>query len=189
MTHYGLARPLIRLGHCVQAKAEAKKALDLSASLSREQLLIIRGQYHESIRDWNSAAEDYSALFRFFPDVVDYGVRLASAQISASRVPVAFETLASLRPLPAPLRDDPEIDLAEAVAAGASSDFQRQRQAAAAVVNKGQQQGSTLLVARAQISEGEALRSLGQIQAALEIGQSAQVTFTPALNFSGVSHT
>jgi eukaryotic-like serine/threonine-protein kinase len=189
MTHYGLARALTRLGHCVRAKAEAKMALDLSASLSREQLLIIRGQYHESIQDWNSAAEDYSALFRFFPDVVDYGVRLASAQISASRVPVAFETLASLRRLPPPLRDDPEIDLAEAVAAGASSDFQRQRQSAAAVANKGQQQGSTLLVARAQVSEGEALRSLGQFQAALEIWQSAQGTFAAAGDLSGVSQT
>jgi len=187
MTHFGLARAWMRLGHSVEARVEAQKALDLSAILSREQLLIIRGQYHESIQDWNSAAEDYSALFRFFPDVVDYGVRLASVQISASRIPAAFETLASLRRLPPPLCDDPEIDLAEAVAAGASSDFTRQRQAATVVISKGQQQDSTLLVARAQVSEGEALRSLGQFQAAVDLWQSAQATFAAAGDLSGVS--
>jgi eukaryotic-like serine/threonine-protein kinase len=189
MTHYGLARAWTRLGHSFQAKVEAKKALDLSASLSREQLLIIRGQYHESIQDWNSAAEDYSALFRFFPDVVDYGVRLASVQILASRVPAAFETLASLRRLPPPLCDDPEIDLAEAVAAGASSDFPRQRQAATVAASKGQQQNSTLLVARARVSEGEALRSLGQFQSAVDVWQSAQGIFVVAGDLSGVAQT
>lgn len=189
MTHFGLARAWTRLGHSMQAKAEAKKALDLSASLSREQLLIIRGQYHESIQDWNSAAEDYSALFRFFPDVVDYGVRLASVQIAAARATAAFDTLTSLRRLPPPLRDDPSIDLAEAGAASASSDFPHQRQAAAVAASKGQQQRSILLVARAQLSEGEALRSLGQFQAALDLWQSAQGTFAAAGDHSGVAQT
>jgi tetratricopeptide (TPR) repeat protein len=189
MTHFGLARGWTRLGHSLQAKAESKKAMDLSASLPREQLLIIRGQYHESIQDWNSAAEDYSALFRFFPDVVDYGVRLAFVEIAASRTPAAFDTLASLRRLPPPLRDDPSIDLAEAAAASASSDFPHQRQAAAVAASKGEQKGSILLVARAQISEGEALRSLGQFQAALDLWQSAQGTFAVAGDHSGVAQT
>jgi eukaryotic-like serine/threonine-protein kinase len=189
MTHFGLARAWTRLGHSVQARAEAKKALELSASLPREQLLIIRGQYHESIQDWNSAAEDYFALFRFFPDMIDYGVRLASVQIAASRVPAAMDTLAALRRLPISLREDPLIDLSEAAAAGASSDFPRQRQAAVVAVSKGQQQGSTLLVAHAQVSEGEALRSLGQFQAALDLWQSAQGSFAAAGDLSGVAQT
>lgn len=189
MTHFGMASAYTLLGRSVEALQEAKKALDLSASLPREHLLVIRGQYHEALQDWNSAAEDYAALFRFFPDEIDYGLRLAAVQISSSRMAAALETLGSLRQLPPPMRDDPRIDLTEAAVAAALSDYPRQRQAAQMAADKGARQGSSLVVARAQISEGEALRALGQYKAALDLWQSAQKTFADARNLSGVAQT
>jgi DNA-binding winged helix-turn-helix (wHTH) protein/tetratricopeptide (TPR) repeat protein len=187
MTHFGLASSYSALGQLVQAREEAKKALELSGSLPREQLLIIRGEYHEAVQDWNSAAEDYAALFRFFPDQIDYGLRLTSVQIASSRLPAALDTLKSLRLLPSPLRDDPRIDLMEAAAAAGRSDFRLQRQASSTAAAKGAQQGSALLVARAQVSEGEALRSLGQFQPALDLWQSAQKAFAAEGDLSGVA--
>lgn len=189
LTHFALAQAWTRLRHSDKAKTESKRALELSSSLPKEQRILIQGQYHEAMQDWNSAVEDYASLFRFHSDEIEYGLRLASAQISASRTSSAFETLASLRHLPSPLRDDPRIDLIEADAAEGVSDFQRQLRAASQAVERGKRNSMSLLVAQAQLSQGEALRSLGEMQAALDLWGVAENTFNTAGDQSGVART
>jgi DNA-binding winged helix-turn-helix (wHTH) protein/tetratricopeptide (TPR) repeat protein len=189
LTHFALAQAWSLLGHGDKARAESKQAFELSTSLPKEQRILIQGQYHEAMQDWNAAVEDYASLFRFHSDEIEYGLKLASSQISASRASSALDTLALLRHLPSPQRDDPRIDLTEADAAEALSDFHRQLQSARDAVEKSQRNGMNLLVAQAQLSEGKALRSLGEIQSALDIWNAAEKTFGAAGDQSGVART
>jgi DNA-binding winged helix-turn-helix (wHTH) protein/tetratricopeptide (TPR) repeat protein len=187
LSHFALAQAWTRLGYGEKAKSESQEALKLSSSLQQEQRLLIQGQYHEAMQDWNSAVEDYASLFRFHPDEFEYGLQLARAQISASRTAAAFETWASLRQLPPPLRDDPRLDLIEADAAEAVSDFRRQLKAAALAVENGKRQRMSMLVAQAQLSQGEALRSLGEMPEALELFNLAENTFRSVGDHGGVA--
>src|SRR5437660_7589958 len=53
-------------------------------------------------REWDKAVEIYRTLFGFFPDNLDYGLRLASVQTSAGKGQNALATLEALRKLPPP---------------------------------------------------------------------------------------
>lgn len=137
--------------------------MDLSASLSRERRLYIEGRYREAIQEWDKAVDSYGALFRFFPDNLDYGLRLVAAQTLAGRGKDALSTAAALRKLPAPAREDPRIDIEEAKAGGSLGDFHRVAQLAATAVEKGEVQGAGLLAARGRLELGWALERLGQL--------------------------
>src|SRR6202035_384478 len=100
-----------------KAKAEAKKAFDLSSNLPRAERLLVEGRYSEMSRNWSRAIEIYRALFDFFPDNLDYGLALTEAQLGANKWKDALDTVAALRSLPAPLCDSPQIDFAENYAA------------------------------------------------------------------------
>src|SRR6059058_394618 len=65
LSHATLATAWVQLGYDENAKAEAKKAFDLSSNLSRAERLLVEARYHESSRDWEKAAEIYRALFQF----------------------------------------------------------------------------------------------------------------------------
>jgi serine/threonine protein kinase/tetratricopeptide (TPR) repeat protein len=156
-----LATSWSMLGYATRAKEEAKKAVDLSARLSREDQLLIEGRYRESALEWNQAAEVYRTLFGFFPDNLDYGIRLASAQTSAGKARDAITTVEMLRKLSGLDNNSPRIDLVEARAAGALSDFKREQLLASSAVTKGKAQGARLLVAGARLIEGTAFANLG----------------------------
>jgi hypothetical protein len=81
--------------------------------------------------EWDRAIEIHRSLLVFFPDRLDYGLGLAAAQAASGRGENALVTIDSLRQLPAPAAQDHRLDLAEADAAKALTDFQRQEQAAA----------------------------------------------------------
>ncbi len=68
LSHAALAKAWAQLGYDENAKAEAKKAFDLSSSLSRAERLLVEGRYRETSGDWDKAAAIYRALFEFFPD-------------------------------------------------------------------------------------------------------------------------
>ena len=161
MAHSALADAWTVLGYDAKAKEEAKKASELAANLPREESLLIEGQYGQASKDWNRTTAIYQTLFSFFPDNLDYGLRLAGSQISNNKTTEALATLELLRRLPPPPGSDPRIDLIEARAAAAVSDYQRQARAAARAAVKGRALGSQLLVAQAKLDEGSALETLG----------------------------
>jgi eukaryotic-like serine/threonine-protein kinase len=167
LAHSGLATAWAALGYDGKAREEAKTALDLAGNLPREERLLIEGRYRETIQDWNHAVEAYWKLWSVFPDNLDHGLRFAAAQTAAGRAEEALATADALRTLPEPFRDDPRIDLAEAMAAGARSDFERQRASAARASAKGAALGTHLLVAQARLLECRSLRNLGRAEAAL----------------------
>ena len=113
MVHAMLARAWAQLGYEQKHHEEAKKAFDLSADLPRAQRLLVEGEYYESLGKQEQAASVYHALFELFPDNVDYGLRLAAAQIASGHGVQAMEVIHQLRNLPSPSSDDPRIDLAE----------------------------------------------------------------------------
>ena len=113
LSHSMLARAWSQLGYEQNRKEEAKKALDLSVNLPRVSQMLVEGDYYESLAQHEKAASTYEALFALFPDSVEYGLQLATAQAAAGHASQAMETIAQLRRLPPPASTDPRIDLAE----------------------------------------------------------------------------
>ncbi len=161
LVHSGLARAWSMLGLDRRARDEAKQAFDSSAGLGRVDQLEIEGQYREMDHDWPRAIQVYQALFTLLPDDLEDGLLLASAEARGGKAQDAIATVGTLRHLPAPLRDDPRIDLLEAQAYGALSDFARTRQAAHIAAEKARQQGARLQFARARLLESGAMQNLG----------------------------
>src|SRR5882762_2611375 len=162
LSHSALAEVWSRLGYDQKAKDEAQKAFDLSQNLPREDHLSVEARYWESNHEWDKAIDLYRTLFKSFPDNLDYGLRLANAQISAARAKDATATVERLRQLPAPQNEDPRIDLAEAEAAETLGDFKLVQQAAARAAQKGLAEGARLVLAEPRAQEGWALERLGQ---------------------------
>jgi DNA-binding winged helix-turn-helix (wHTH) protein/tetratricopeptide (TPR) repeat protein len=174
LPHSALAQALSVLGYDERAREEAKSAFDRAKDLPREQQLWIEGRYREFSKDWKKATEVYRTLYTFTPDNLDYGLRLAAAQDGGGNSKDALATVATLRNLPPPERDDPRIDLAEADAAGSLSDFHRAQQLAESAARKGEAQGAPLLTARALQRECYAFKSLSQPRQATEACESAR---------------
>jgi DNA-binding winged helix-turn-helix (wHTH) protein/tetratricopeptide (TPR) repeat protein/TolB-like protein len=149
LSHSELASAWAQLGYDENAKKEAKKAFDLSGNLSRAERLLVEGRYRERSLEWGKAIEIYRALADFFPDNLDYGLALANAQLGANQWKEALDTTATLRALPPPLRDNPQIDLVEGDAARALGDYKRTELAFGRAAEKARSAGASLLLAKA----------------------------------------
>jgi tetratricopeptide (TPR) repeat protein len=169
-----LAQAWSVLGYDDKAREEARSAFDLSKDLPREQQLWIEGRYREFSKEWKKASDVYRTLYTFTPDNLDYGLRLAAAEDGGGNSKDSLATVASLRNLPSPERDDPRIDLAEADAAESLSDFHRAQQLAESAARKGEAHGAPLLTARALQRECYAFKGLSQIPQAKDACESAR---------------
>ncbi len=187
LAHAYLSAAWSGLGYDEKAAAEAKRAFDLSANLSRQDRLSVEGLYRDSTREWDKAVEIYKTLFAFFPDNLDYGLLLARSQMRGGNGKGALDTIATLRKIPAPQSDDPRIDLAEASAAQSVSDFAHELSAATRAADKGQTAGARLLVARARLLQGIALRKTGKQKEALAAVEDAKKIYEAAGDRNGVA--
>jgi len=187
IAHAALAAAWSALRYDGKASAEARKAFDLSSRLSREDRLSIEGRYRETRREWVKAAEIYRTLWSFFPDNLDYGLRLANAQISAGRGKDALLILDALRNLPPPTNQDPQIDIVEAKAARSLADFKREQEAASRAAAKGRGIEARLVVAQARLLEGRALDALGEPRRARAAYQEARQIYASAGDRVGVA--
>ncbi len=149
-------------GYPERAKEAAQRAMQLSSHLPREDRLMIEGQYLAAQGDYAGAAEVYATLCEYFPDELEYGLRLAAMANEARQPQRALQALDQLRSLPAPLSEDPRIDLATAAAAGLSADFEGQLEAAARAAARAERLGARLLVAQARLAQSQAHRFRGQ---------------------------
>jgi len=180
LSHSALASAWARQGYDENAKAEAKRAFDLSAHLSRAERLLVEGRYREATLDWEKAIEIYRALFDFFPDNLDYGIALASAQVSAGNGKAALATVAALQTLSPPIGDDPRVDLAEGNAAESLGDFKRMEAATERAMRKAEASGDSLVVARAKLDQCWAFEHLGAFDKVQEAVEEAKQLFTVA---------
>ena len=146
LTHSALSEAWWHLGYAGKARTEAQQALDLSQHLPQEEQLLVEGQYRRAMADGPKTVQAYQTLFHLFPDRLDYGLLLASAQIGV-RPADSLQTLDALRHLPPPAGDDARIDMMEASAL-INTDFTKARSAAQRAIDKASAQGSHVLVAR-----------------------------------------
>ncbi len=163
LVHSALSQAWEAEGFGERAAQAARRAFELSSPLPREDRLAVEGRYREATGDWPAAIEVYRDLSEYFPDDLEYGLRLVEAQISARDSRGALRTLDDLRRLPAPISEDPRIDLAEAAAAGLESSFDRQIEAARRAAERATTMDAGLLVARARLAESQAHRVLGKL--------------------------
>lgn len=188
LAHAALAVAWGNLGYDDKAEEESARAFSLSSSLSREDRLLVEGLHEETRENWSRAVEIYNSLWTFFPDNPEHGLRLARTQIQASRAKDALATLATLRRLPA-LSIDPRIDLTEADAARALSDYRRQEILAARAARRGEELGARQLVAKALQTQAFAARVLGKPREALACIEKAGKIFQEAGDRSGIAES
>ena len=181
-SHSALSEAWSTLGYDAKARDEAKKAFDLSATLSREDRLRIEGRYRLTTYEWSKAIDVYQTLLDFFLDNVDYGIRLARAQISAGKGKEALATVEALSKLPPPKGQDPRIDVVEAEASESISDFKREQEAAARAVAKSELREAKLLVAAARLKQGNAFHGLREPAKARTAYEEAQQIYAAAGN-------
>jgi DNA-binding winged helix-turn-helix (wHTH) protein/tetratricopeptide (TPR) repeat protein len=187
LSHATLATAWAQLGYDENARAEAKRAFDLASNLSRAERLLVEARYHETSREWEKAAGIYRALFEFFPDNLEYGLALANAEYKANKWKDALETLAALRMLPAPLQDDPRIELAEGDAAMPLGDTKRAEAGFLSAEQKARASGASLLVAKALFARAWLLETLGRIDEADKAILGAKALYLAAHDERGVA--
>jgi eukaryotic-like serine/threonine-protein kinase len=173
LAHSALADAWQAMGYDEKARDESKKASDLSSSLSREERLWIEGRDWELHRKWDKAVEIYRTLFEFFPDNIEYGLRLASAQKQARTADEALATLTALRRLPPPDRDDPRIDLQQADVFDVKGAYKDEEAAAGAAAKRARDLGARLLLARALNQQARCLEKQGKLEEAFSSAQEA----------------
>jgi DNA-binding winged helix-turn-helix (wHTH) protein/tetratricopeptide (TPR) repeat protein len=189
LPHAALATAWGQLGYDERARADAKKAFELSSNLSRAERLLVEARYHETSRDWEKAAGIYRALFEFFPDNLDYGLALANAEYRANKWNDTLDTIAALRKLPVPLRDDPRIDFAEEDASRSLGDTKRSKAALARAAEKAQAAGASLLLARARKDQAWLFENLGRFSEVEGAVREAKQLYTAANDRTGVAET
>jgi DNA-binding winged helix-turn-helix (wHTH) protein/tetratricopeptide (TPR) repeat protein len=172
-----LATAWSELGFDAKATATARQAMDMAGNLPQQTRLQTEARYHEMNKDWTRAAEVYSQLHRLYPDNLDYGLSLATAQDAMANNAGAAATLAALRKLPAPESDDPRIDLTEARIAGNLADYKREQSLADSAARKAEITGARLLLAQAKLIGGYASFYLGNLGSAVDADAVAQRMF------------
>ncbi len=162
MIRSSLSLAFIGLGDDVRARAEAQKAVELAARLPQEQRLAIEARASEVKKDWARAGELYRSLWTFYPDNLEYGLRLADCLSAGGHGERALAAVEEMRKLPPPAGNDPRVDLTEAWTAKRLSDAAREMQAAASAEAKGRKSGATQIVAQALALEGDGLVLVGR---------------------------
>jgi serine/threonine protein kinase/tetratricopeptide (TPR) repeat protein len=174
--HSALADAWESMGYNEKARVESKKARDLSSPLSHEERLWIEGRDSELNRKWDKAVESYHTLFDFFPDNIEYGLRLAAAQKQARTVDESLATLAALRHLPPPNSNDPRIDLQQADVYDIKGAYKEQQAAAEAGASRARDLGAKLLLARALNQKARSLEKQGKLDDAVRTAEEAANT-------------
>jgi tetratricopeptide (TPR) repeat protein len=185
--HSALAAAWAALGYTELAKKEALKARGLSAGLPRAERLSIEARFLESAGQWDQAISVYRRLGELFPDDLDYGLRLAAAQVRAGRGKDALATVELLRRKPDAIRDDAAIDYAQSMAANETGDFQGAQIAAERAATRAAARGESMLVADAKLLECRELEALGRMAEAKHSCETAKNLYASAGQRAGVA--
>jgi len=178
--HLALADVFTTLGYDEKAKASAKRAVEMSSNLPREDRYLIEARYREATKEWDKAISLYLSLWTFFPESLDIGLKLAGAQYSAGQLEAARATAQKLRQLPPPASQDPRLDILEAKAIADAGDSQVACTLLDHAARSGEAIGAPLFVARARLEKAYVLENLGQQEPALKEAELAKQLFTSA---------
>jgi len=189
LAHSALAAAWTLLGYDEKARLSAKSAYELSASLSREDRLLIEARYREASKEWDNAADSYRTLFGFFSDNLEYGLWLARAQTRGGKGKEALATVESLRRLPPPAGNDLRIDLFASDASRSLGDFKQSQAFAAQAVQKARAENAKLVLANALYRQGFALENLGDLNGAMSAVEEAGRIYQSVGHRYGVAST
>jgi len=173
-----LGESLAYLGYEARAEEVFKRAFELSGNLPREQRLQIEASYYTVGGSSQQAARAYAELFAAEPDNPEYGIRLASAQLSMGSYDQGMETLARVKQLPRG-SDDPRLPLVLVQAAMTRQDWKDARAKAEEVAKAGAARGAQSLVGEAREAEALALWFEGDLAGARAKAEEARlISFT-----------
>lgn len=178
--HWGLSDAWAQLKHDPEASTEAQEAAKLAqnGSLPQEFVVLAQARAAEMSKRWDAAVDDYKSLFRLFPQHLNYGLRLASAQIEGSKAMEGLATLGTLAKLSPPMGTDPRIEMAKAKAYGTMSDYTSELHAAQASMQEAKKRNARMMEARAQLEMCWAHRNLGHVDEAYLACNEAQNLFS-----------
>jgi TolB-like protein len=128
-------------GETRRAREEEKRALDLAEHLSREQRLLIEGNYWYAFGKWERGLASFQWLFELFPDNLEYGLKVLRGQMRLRRHKAAYATLAVCRKLPG-AEEDARLDAEEAIIAYGARDYERAIRAARSSIARAEVQGA-----------------------------------------------
>ena len=185
-THLALADAWHALGYENEARAEASRAVKLGTGLPRQELLSMQGQLASLSADWPHAIELFRSLLTFYPDDLDYGLRLAHAQSAGSHPGDALATIDKLRKTGLPKADQARIELAEANAQLQIGNFHKMIEAADRALKIGAELDQTLVRAQALWMKASALEHLDQATEALAASSEAETLYRAAGDKLGV---
>ncbi len=188
LAHSALAEAWSQLGYDAKAKMEAQKAFELSEKLPHKDRLFIEATYRGMNKDWDKAVGIYRTLYEFFPDDIEYGLRLADAQTQGGKRKDALATIESLRKLPAPSREDVRIDVAEEMDYVRLGEYSTGRDIAVRAVDKARTAGLDLSLARALYLESATLAPLGEGDKAIAAAEEARKIYNAVGDRWGVSN-
>ncbi len=183
LAHASLAECWRSLGYAEKSATEAKKAMDLSSGLSREDRLLIEAQYRNSTHESDREAEIYKALFTLYPDNLEYGFALAKNEYSRGQFPDANSILDALQRLPPPQGDDPRIDHARSAIAIMMGDNKKALVLSQRVELRAQQRGARRLAGQALANQCTALSKLGEPLEAATACDKARLIFSEIGDF------
>lgn len=165
--HAGLSRAWSLMGFDQRARDEARLAVETSTGLPREQELQIEARYAEVSADWPKAIETWRALWRFYPEQLDYAERLAFVLTMGGKAGEAVDMLRNLR------SRDPRVLLAQATASFALSDYRSALDLAGGAGSEARTRSARMMESRAYTLHGESLRRLSEFEKAVADFQAA----------------
>jgi DNA-binding winged helix-turn-helix (wHTH) protein/tetratricopeptide (TPR) repeat protein len=165
------------LGYDGRAEEEARRAFELSGDLSREEKIETEARLAEAQKNWDRAAQLYGALRDFFPDNVEYSLKLATVETAGGKAGRALDIIDALRRTALSGRPDPRIDLAAADAFAALSQWEREIDTADQAARTAQARGLSDLVAQARLKSGSAHVLLGRSAEASDAFSEAAALF------------
>jgi eukaryotic-like serine/threonine-protein kinase len=187
LIHAALAEAWSQLGFDEKSRSEARLAASLAGHLPQSDQLWVEGRFREATHEWNKAIDVYRTLVGFYPDNLEYALRLTAVETSAGRTKDALATIASMRKLSPPSSTDPRIDLAEANADEVAADFKHERELAARAAEEANNRGARMLAARAQYAQAWAALNLGEMDDALRLTKEALAAYKAVGDYNGQS--
>jgi tetratricopeptide (TPR) repeat protein/tRNA A-37 threonylcarbamoyl transferase component Bud32 len=184
LSHAALAQVWSGLGYDERELNASRRAFELSGKLPRADRLQVEGTYRVASKEWPEAIAIWQSLATFFPDDVEYVLRLANAQIASGAARAGMTTIDGFRKRFSEV-NDPRLSLAEASAAETLSDFKRMQTASAAAAVAADAQRAHQLVAPARIREGAALLRMGQADKAVALFEDARRLYDAAGDRAG----
>jgi|GEM_PF-2694324 len=165
------------LGYDAEARTAATRAVELSTGLPREESLSMQAQSAIMSHDWQHAIDILRTLATFYPDNIDYGIRLARTQVSAGKTPDALLTLAEVKRQSPSRADDARVELAEAYALLHHNEFPQALATAQHAVQIGTELDQKLVRAEGLWMAAESLERMGKAQESLNASREAQTLY------------